>query len=233
MDFSSLAVPRYYVPRAHRTTLSCHCHSLQPVLSSRHHTKVAFSHWCFKFLFSDFVNKLGLQPMRKVASTPYLGFWGQKLKDPSGSLFIFLFLLWGSKEKFCVKSLKRREDYCELSLVKLVFWLRSGPEFPVFLSSVLPETLSYALFFPYLACKSSGSMCSLSIVLKIDWEYLGVNNKELYNTLSLLTLRNLLKTDVKWNCSTDTPGRRKVLSCVSDRVSPGGLWPDWALRKRG
>lgn len=36
------------------------------------------------------------------------------------------------------------------SLVALVFQLRSGAEFPVFLSSVLPGALNYTLFFPYL-----------------------------------------------------------------------------------
>ena len=64
-------------------------------------------------------------------------------------------------------------------------------------------------------------MCGLSSVK--NRQYLGVSSKGLYNMLCFLTLRNLLKTDIKGNFSTDNSWeeRRWLLSYVSDRVSPG------------
>ena len=58
------------------------------------------------------------------------------------------------------------------------------------------------------ACKSIGRICSLSTVLKIDEEHWGGSSKGLCS-LCLLTLRNLLKKNVKGNPSPDTPGKRE------------------------
>ena len=70
-----MGFPRLSILSAHgETTPSCNFYSLQAYLSSRHHTKMAFSHWCFIFLYADCVNKLLLQLVRKVASFLYLDF---------------------------------------------------------------------------------------------------------------------------------------------------------------
>lgn len=144
------------VPNPTGHPLPCHRCSLWPVVSSRHHPD-GLSCWCFRFLYTDFVNKLCLLPLKG-------GWLPSCVRDSGGALFIYLFSFRGGEKDIQCEIMEMREDCSELSQPCRASQLAQNL---VFLSTVLPEVLNHILFF-ISARKNFGYIYSLLTTLKID-----------------------------------------------------------------